>query len=120
MFSFDFLVYDEDVIKVVDFCKDSLVVFEFGFLNMGVGVWFIDMVVYYIVNNCFNLLKFCLEFVMGVIDVVVIDVMFKCLLLEEFEVSGYDCSFGLFIDECIKCLFDLSVLFSLKGLIIID
>lgn len=61
-----------------------------------------------------------MEFVIGVIDNVVNDVMIKCFLLEEFEVSGYDCSFGFLIDECIKWLFDLSVLFGLKGLIIID
>lgn len=120
IFGLEFFVWDDDVIKVVDFCKDNLVVLEFGFLDIGIGVWLLDVVVYYIVSNCFNLCKFCLEFVIGVIDVVVIDVMYRCLLMEELEVSGYDCSLGFLMDECIKCLFDMSVLLNLKGLIIID
>lgn len=45
IFGLDFFVYDDDVIKIVDFCKDSLVVFEFGFFNIGVGVWLLDGVV---------------------------------------------------------------------------
>ena len=120
MFSSDFSVHDEDVIKAVDLCKDSLVVLELGSSNTGAGVWLTDTAVHHIANNCPNLLKLRLESVTGVTDVAVIDVMFKCPLLEELEVSGHDRSSGSLTDECIKRLFDLSVLPSLKGLIITD
>lgn len=120
MFGSDFSVHDEDVIKAVDLCKDSLVVLELGSSNTGAGVWLTDTAVHHIANNCPKLRKLRLESVTGATDGAVIDVMFKCPLLEELEVSGHDRSSGSLTDECIKRLFDLSVLPSLKGLIITD
>ena len=119
-FGSDFSVHDDDVIKAVDFCKDSLVVLELGSSNTGAGVWLSDAAVHHIANNCPNLRKLRLESVTGVTDNAVIDVMTKCPLLEELEVSGHDRSSGSLTDDCIKRLFDLSVLPDLKGLIITD
>lgn len=119
-FGSDFSVHDEDVIKAVDLCKDSLVVLELGSSNTGAGVWITDTAVHHIANNCPSLRKLRLESVTGVTDVAVIEVMYKCPLLEELEVSGHDRSSGSLTDECIKRLFDLSVLPDLKGLIITD
>ena len=119
-FGSDFSVHDEDVIKAVDLCKDSLVVLELGSSNTGAGVWLSDAAVHHIADNCPNLRKLRLESVTGVSDSAVSDVMSKCPLLEELEVSGHDRSSGSLTDECIKRLFDLSVLPSLKGLIITD
>ncbi|XP_074611453.1 uncharacterized protein LOC141865971 [Acropora palmata] len=120
IFGSDFSVHDEDVIKVVDLCKESLVVLEVGSSNTGAGVWLSDVAVHHIVNNCPNLRKLRLESVTGVTDNAVTDVMSKCTLLEELEVSGHDRSSGSLTDEGIKQLFDLSVLPNLKGLIITD
>ncbi|XP_068675364.1 uncharacterized protein [Montipora foliosa] len=119
-FGSDFSVHDDDVIKIVDLCKDSLVVLELGSSNTGAGVWLSDGAVQHIANYCPNLRKLRLESVTGVTDNAVNDVMTKCPLLEELEVSGHDRSSGSLTDECIKRLFDLSVLPSLKGLIITD
>lgn len=119
-FGSEFSVHDDDVIKVVDLCKDSLVVLELGSSNTGAGVWLSDTAVHHIANNCPNLRKLRLESATGVTDDAVNDVMVKCPLLEELEVSGHDRSSGSLTDECIKRLFDLSVLPSLNGLIITD
>lgn len=119
-FGSDFSVHDEDVIKAVDLCKDSLVVLEVGSSNTGAGVWVSDTALHHIANNCPNLRKLRLESVTGATDDAVIDVMVKCPLLEELEVSGHDRSSGSLTDECVKHLFDLSVLPNLNGLIITD
>ena len=119
-FASDFSVRDEDVIKIVDLCKDELVVLELGSSNTGAGVWLTDTAVHHISNNCPNLRKLRLESVTGVTDSAVIDVMFKCPLLEELEVSGHDRTSGSLTDACIKKLFDLGVLPQLKNLIITD
>ena len=116
----DFSVRDDDVIKAVDVCKGILVVLELGSSNTGAGVWLSDTAVHHIADNCPNLRKLRLESVTGVTDAAVSDVMMKCPLLEELEVSGHDRSSGSLTDECIKRLFDLSVLPKLKGLIITD
>ena len=111
---------DDDVIKAVDLCKDSLIVLELGSSNTGAGVWLSDTAIHHIADNCPSLRKLRLESVTGVTDIAVNDVMKKCPLLEELEVSGHDRSSGSLTDECIKDLFDLSVLPNLKGLIITD
>lgn len=120
IFGSDFSVHDDDIVKAVDFCKESLVVLELGSSNTGAGVWLSDMAVHHIASNCPNLRKLRLESVTGVTDNAVTDVMTKCTLLEELEVSGHDRSSGSLTDEGIKRLFDLSVLPNLKGLIITD
>ncbi|KAJ7325359.1 hypothetical protein OS493_029908 [Desmophyllum pertusum] len=119
-FGSDFSVHDEDLIKAVELCKDSLVVLELGSSNTGAGVWVSDTALHHIANNCPNLRKLRLESVTGATDDAVIDVMVKCPLLEELEVSGHDRSSGSLTDECVKHLFDLSVLPNLNGLIITD
>lgn len=119
-FGSEFSVRDDDVIKAVDLCKDNLVVLELGSSEIGTGVWLSDVAVHHIASNCPNLRKLRLESVTGATDAAVIDVMYRCPLMEELEVSGHDRSSGSLTDECIKRLFDMSVLPNLKGLIITD
>ena len=118
-FGSQFAVCDDDVMKVIDLCK-QIVVLELGSTDSGCGSDITDKLLYYIAQRCPMLRKLRLESAREVTDDAVLQVMNHCQHLEFLEVSGNDKSSGRVSDRCVKALFNDNVLPNLKVLCLTD